>query len=199
MAIIDIAELKSVLGIGQIYPDAEVQQCADAASSIILSFLTFNQSSIIDVELEDNVATFFTAEPHAFIVGSVLTVTGCGNTFNGTRTVTGFDVNHNPFTATTTRRAHNFTVAITAADVLNTPLKPLGNAVLTSQAALYDNDASVRSACLAIAVDIWETQKGTMGQQGVDFAPAPYRLGRSMLQRVIGLLGKNVDTASMVG
>jgi hypothetical protein len=38
-----------------------------------------------------------------------------------------------------------------------------------------------------------------MGQQGVDFAPAPYRLGRSMLQRIMGLLGKDVDTNSLVG
>ena len=47
--------------------------------------------------------------------------------------------------------------------------------------------------------EFWETQKGTMGQQGVDFQPAPYRLGRSMLQRIMGLLGKDVDTNSLVG
>jgi len=178
--------LKAVLGIGSIYPDATVQQVADAASDIILSYLDFNRSSVVAVELTDNVATFFTAEPHDFVVGSALTVTGCGNTFNGSRTVTE-------------HRADRFNVAITAADVVATPLRPYGKAVLTSQAALYDANSSVREACLALAVDIWETQKGTMGQQGVDFAPAPYRLGRSMLQRVMGLLGKDLDTNSLVG
>jgi hypothetical protein len=186
MAIINIAELKSVLGIGSIYPDAEVQQVADAASSIILSYLDFNRSSIVSVKLEDNVATFYTAEPHDFVVGSALTVSGCGNTFNGSRTVTE-------------HRANDFKVAITHADVVETPLRPYGSAIITSQAALYNQNASVREACLALAVDIWETRKGTMGQQGVDFAPAPYRLGRSMLQRIMGLLGKDVDTNSMVG
>jgi hypothetical protein len=186
MAIIDITELKSVLGIGSIYPDAEVQQVADAASDIILSYLDFNRASIVSVELEDNVATFYTVEPHDFVVGSALTVTGCGATFNGSRTVTE-------------HRADSFKVAITAADVVETPQRPYGSAVLTSQAALYDLNDSVREACLALAVDIWETRKGTMGQQGVDFAPAPYRLGRSMLQRIMGLLGKNVDTNSLVG
>ena len=39
MALISISELKAVLGIGSIYPDAEVQQVADAAESIILSYL----------------------------------------------------------------------------------------------------------------------------------------------------------------
>lgn len=186
MAIISISELKAVLGIGSIYSDAVVQQVADAASDIILSYLDFNRSSIVTVELEDNVATFYTAEPHDFVIGSALTVTGCGNTFNGSRTVTE-------------HRADRFNVAITAADVVATPLRPYGKAVLTSQAALYDANSSVREACLALAVDIWETQKGTMGQQGVDFAPAPYRLGRSMLQRVMGLLGKDLDTNSLVG
>jgi hypothetical protein len=186
MAIISISELKTVLGIGTIYSDAVVQQVADAASDIILSYLEFNRSSIIAVELKDNNAHFYTAEKHDFIVGSALTVTGCGTTFNGSRTVTEY-------------KADRFTVAITNADVKYTPLRPYGKAALTSQATLYDTNASVREACLALAVDIWETQKGTMGQQGVDFAPAPYRLGRSMLQRVMGLLGKDLDTNSLVG
>lgn len=186
MAIISISELKAVLGIGSIYPDATVQQVADAASDIILSYLNFNRSSIVSVELEDNVATYYTAEPHDFVVGQILTVTNCGNPFTGTKTITE-------------RTADTFKVSLVHADIIYTPLRPYGVAALTSQAALFDTNASVREACLALAVDIWETQKGTMGQQGVDFAPAPYRLGRSMLQRIMGLLGKDVDTNSMVG
>jgi hypothetical protein len=186
MAIISISELKAVLGIGSIYSDAVVQQVADAASDIILSYLDFNRSSVVAVELKDNVATFYTAEPHDFVVGQEVTTTGCGVDFNGTGEIT-------------LRRASSFEVAIVDADVILTPVRPYGRATLTSQAALFDTNASVREACLALAVDIWETQKGTMGQQGVDFAPAPYRLGRSMLQRVMGLLGKDVDTNSLVG
>lgn len=186
MALISISELKAVLGIGSIYPDAEVQQVADAAESIILSYLEFNRSSIVAVELNDNVATYYTREPHDFVVGSALTVTGCPSVFNGSRTITE-------------HRSISFKVAITNADIVETPIRPYGSAVLTSQAALYDQTDSVKEACLALAVDIWETRKGTMGQQGVDFAPAPYRLGRSMLQRIMGLLGKDVDTNSLVG
>ena len=186
MAIITAAELKAVLGIGEIYSDTLVQQVADAASDIVLSYLDFNRSSVIAVELTSNVATFYTAEPHNFVVGSALTITACGTTFNGSRTVTEHST-------------YYFKAAITAANVVNTPLKPYGSAVLTSQATLFEANASVKEAVLALAVDIWETQKGTMGQQGVDFAPAPYRLGRSMLQRVMGLLGKDLDTNSLVG
>jgi hypothetical protein len=186
MAIISISELKAVLGIGSIYSDAVVQQVADAASDIILSYLDFNRSSVVGVELTSNVATFYTAEPHEFVVGQEVTTVNCPANFNVTEAIT-------------VRRASSFDVAIVEADVIKTPVRPYGRATLTSQAALFDTNSSVREACLALAVDIWETQKGTMGQQGVDFQPAPYRLGRSMLQRVMGLLGKDLDTNSLVG
>ena len=91
-------------------------------------------------------------------------------------------------------------MAITNADVLTRQLLPRGSAVLTSQAALYDTTPEVREAALAVACDIWITRTGTLGQSGVDFqSPAPYRLGRSMLTRVSGLLGKHLDTRGYLG
>jgi hypothetical protein len=35
--------------------------------------------------------------------------------------------------------------------------------------------------------------------QGIDFTPGPYRLGRSLFTRVSGLLGRWVDTGSLIG
>jgi hypothetical protein len=204
MALISIAELKSVLAIGSIYPDVEVQQVADAAQDIILSFLDFNRSAIVAVRLDENVATFSAGSPIDFVIGQSVTITGCGVPFNGAHVVTSLKsanlpviINEN--TILVSNQAYVFTAAITNADISARPIKPSGQALLTSQIALYDDNPRVRTATMAIAVDVWETQKGTMGQQGVDFQPAPYRLGRSMLQRVIGLLGGNVDTNSMVG
>lgn len=186
MAIIDIEELREVLQVGEIYPDAWLQECADTASDVILSFLTFNKSGIAGVELSNNVAKFHTQTPHKFVVGSALTVTGCGNTFNGSRTVTAHSL-------------YTFDVAITAADVVFTPLAPVGKAVLTSQAALYDATAEVREAAIAVAVDVWMARQGTVGQVGIDYQPAPYKIGRALLQRVTGILSKHIDTGSMVG
>ena len=57
----------------------------------------------------------------------------------------------------------------------------------------------VRESALAVGVDIWITRTGTLGQQGVDFQPAPYRLGRSMISRVSGLLGKHLDVRGYLG
>ena len=204
MALINITDLKAVLGIGSIYPDAQVQEIATAAEDVVLSFLDFNRSPIVEVRLVNNVATYATASPHDFVVGQTVTIAGCGTPFNGNKTITTVNQPNSSFfisdnAVMTSGRSYVFTAAVTNADITPIPIKPYGQALLTSQAALYDANPRVRTATMAIAVDIFETNKGTMGQQGVDFAPAPYRLGRSMLQRVIGLLGGNVDTNSMVG
>jgi hypothetical protein len=191
MALITLSELKSVLGIGDIYADPIVQAVADSAENIILSYLIFDDVSIAGVSLTSNVARFYCYD-NTFVVGQALTVSKCGAPFDGSRTVTkvGYDEYDVTF----------FEAAITNADITKRSVIPNGRAVLTSQAALYDTTPEVREAAMAVACDIWITRTGTLGQQGVDFqSPAPYRLGRSMLTRVSGLLGKHLDTRGYLG
>ena len=191
MALITLSELKSVLGIGDIYADSIVQAVADSAENIILSYLIFDDVSIVGASLTNNVARFY-CHDNTFVVGQALTVTGCGSPFNGSRTV--IKVGYDEYNVT------YFEAAITNADITKRQIIPNGRAVLTSQAALYDTTPEVREAALAVACDIWITRTGTLGQQGVDFqSPAPYRLGRSMLTRVSGLLGKHLDTRGYLG
>ena len=191
MALITLSELKAVLGIGDIYADPIVQAVADSAENIILSYLIFDDVSIVGASLTNNVARFY-CHDNTFVVGQALTVTGCGSPFNGSRTVT--KVGYDEYNVT------YFEAAITNADITKRSIIPNGRAVLTSQAALYDTTPEVREAALAVACDIWITRTGTLGQQGVDFqSPAPYRLGRSMLTRVSGLLGKHLDTRGYLG
>ncbi len=191
MALITLSELKSVLGIGDIYADPIVQAVADSAENIILSYLIFDDVSIVGASITSNVARFY-CHDNTFVVGQALTVTGCGSPFNGSRTVT--KVGYDEYNVT------YFEAAVTNADITKRQIIPNGRAVLTSQAALYDTTPEVREAALAVACDIWITRTGTLGQQGVDFqSPAPYRLGRSMLTRVSGLLGKHLDTRGYLG
>jgi hypothetical protein len=191
MALITLSELKSVLGIGDIYADSIVQAVADSAENIILSYLIFDDVAINAVSLTNNVARFYCYD-NTFAVGQALTVTKCGAPFDGSRTVTKEGVDEYGVTF--------FEAAITNADISKRKVIPTGRAVLTSQAALYDTTPEVREAALAVACDIWITRTGTLGQQGVDFqSPAPYRLGRSMLTRVSGLLGKHLDTRGYLG
>jgi hypothetical protein len=191
MPLIALSELKSVLGIGNIYADSDVQEVADAAENIILSYLIFDDVAINGVQLTNNVARFYCYD-NTFVVGQALTVTGCGSPFNGSRTVskTGYDEYGVSW----------FEAAITNADITKRKIIPNGRAVLTSQLTAYDAVPEVRESALAIAADLWITRTGTLGQQGVDFqSPAPYRLGRSMLTRVSGLLGKHLDTRGYLG
>jgi hypothetical protein len=191
MALITLSELKSVLGIGDIYADPIVQAVADSAENIILSYLIFDDVSIVGASITSNVARFY-CHDNTFVVGQALTVTGCGSPFNGSRTVT--KVGYDEYNVT------YFEATLTNADITKRQIIPNGRAVLTSQAALYDTTPEVREAALAVACDIWITRTGTLGQQGVDFqSPAPYRLGRSMLTRVSGLLGKHLDTRGYLG
>ena len=191
MALITLSELKSVLGIGDIYADPIVQAVADSAENIILSYLIFDDVSIAGVSLTSNVARFYCYD-NTFVVGQALTVSKCGAPFDGSRTVT--NVGYDEYGVTF------FEAAITNANITKRSVIPNGRAVLTSQAALYDTTPEIREAALAVACDIWITRTGTLGQQGVDFqSPAPYRLGRSMLTRVSGLLGKHLDTRGYLG
>ena len=191
MALITLSELKAVLGIGDIYADAIVQAVADSAENIILSYLIFDDVAIKSVSLSGNVATFYCYD-NTFVAGQALTVSKCGAPFDGSRTVVdSFNGAYGE---------HYFTAAIINADIIRRDIIPTGRAVLTSQAALYDTTPEVREAAMAVACDIWITRTGTLGQQGVDFqSPAPYRLGRSMLTRVSGLLGKHLDTRGYLG
>jgi hypothetical protein len=191
MPLIAISELKAVLGIGDIYANSIVQGVADSAENIILSYLIFDDVAINGVQLKDNVARFYCYE-NTFVEGQALTVSKCGAPFDGSRTVTAKGVDEYGVTY--------FEAAITNADITKRKVIPNGRAVLTSQAALYDTTPEVREAAMAVACDIWITRTGTLGQQGVDFqSPAPYRLGRSMLTRVSGLLGKHLDTRGYLG
>ena len=64
----------------------------------------------------------------------------------------------------------------------------------------YADVAGVREAALAIAVELWSHRIAPGGVvQAADFTPGPFRLGRSLLSRVSGLLGPHLDTGGMVG
>jgi hypothetical protein len=186
MALITLSELKAVLGIGDIYADAIVQEVADAAENIVLSLLTKNQWGVIAHERVNLVNTIYTDRPHDVYVGQSVEIANCGQNFNGTKTITKVTEYTMSFTGTGSNYPKHGIV-------------PSGT-VSAHQYIDYSTIDEVRQAALAIAADIWITRTGTLGQQGVDFqSPAPYRLGRSLFTRVSGLLGKWMDTRGMVG
>jgi hypothetical protein len=153
MALISLSEFKAVLGIGSIYSDAIVQAVADSAENIILSYLIFDDVAIQSVKLKDNVATFYCFE-NTFVTGQALTVTGCGSPFDGSRTVleSGYGASFDGLPSILDTRYNNyqipfFTAAITNADISERKIIPVGRAVLSSQATLYDRATQKSEAC----------------------------------------------------
>jgi hypothetical protein len=186
MSLITLSELKAVLGIGDIYADAIVQEVADAAENILLGLLTKNQWGVIAHSRTNLVNTIYTDRPHDCYVGQTVVVSNSGTNFNGSKTLTEVT-------------SYTMSYTGTGADYPKHGIKPVGTVAATEYID-YSTIPEVRQAALAIASDIWITRTGTLGQSGVDFqSPAPYRLGRSLFTRVSGLIGKWMSVDGMVG
>lgn len=186
MALVTVAELKSVLGTGNLYPDADLQVACDTADAVVNSYLTKNTYGITHYSRNDNVATVWTSSPHGFIVGQSITVSGVAAGWNGAQVITEVS-------------AYSFRFALNGADQEAIKLVPVGLATGPTNVN-YDAVAACKEAALQIAVDVWTNHLAPGGQpQAVDFTPSPYRMGRTIMQRVIGILAPYLDTRSLVG
>ena len=202
-AIITASELRTVLGVSSsLYSDAYLDGIIDAAEQVILPLLTANQNAIAAVYLQSNVAYYITQKPNTFVEGQSVVVTGCvPATFNGTQTVTSNFYDPFPFVPFAYPAPYYFfTSAITNADIVFRPVIPAGVAYLSgaNAATLYAGTDAVEQAVTIVSVEIFQSVVAPGGQiEGVDFTPSPYRMGRSLQNRVIGLLGNYIDVSTM--
>jgi len=189
-AIITATQLRSVLGVSSsLYSDGYLDDIIDTAEQAILPLLIQNSTAVVEYKLESNVATFYTRRVHTFVVGQSIVVTGLPAPFTATHTVT-------EITET------SFSAALTSTDVTRRQIIPNGIATLSgySAATLYVGNASIESAIYAVSIEVFQSRTAAGGQiEGVDFGATPYRMGRSLLNRVIGLLGNYIDVEIMVG
>jgi len=210
-SIVTVAELRSILGVStSLYNDAYLTDVIDTAEAVILPMLVTYASPIQRVQLEDNIAYYTVLGDNNFSVGQSVVITGCGSPFNGTFTIlesSNYDVdtfivnsNARVFVDGIYREFNSFfTVALTNADITERNVIPSGRATL-SGAATYVGVSAVESAVLAVSVEVFQSRIAPGGQiEGIDFTNvSPYRLGRSLFNRVSGLLGAYIDTDSMV-
>jgi len=190
-SIITAAQLRAVLGVSSsLYNDAYLDEIIGSAEGVILPMLTANQAAIAEVYLTSNVAYYVTQRPHYFVAGQTVVASGIvPSTFNGTITVT--DSITNPYI---------FSAALVNADIIIRGVIPAGVAYLSgaNAATLYASTDAVESAVTIVSVEIFQSITAAGGQiEGVDFAPSPYRMGRSLQNRVIGLLSPYVDVESI--
>ena len=202
-AIITVASLRTVLGVSvSLYSNDYLESIIDSAEQVILPLLTANQNAVAAVYLQNNVAYYVTQKPNTFVAGQSVVVTGCvPSTFNGTQTVTSNYYDPFPYLPFAYPAPYFFfTSAITNSDITFRPVIPAGVAYLSGADAstLYANVDAVEQAVTIVSVEIFQSVVAPGGQiEGVDFTPSPFRMGRSLQNRVIGLLGNYVDVSTM--
>ena len=186
-SIISASELRAVLGVSSaLYSDDYLNGIIDTSENTILPMLVTFKSPIQKTVLNDNVAIFETLGVHEFTEGQSVVITGCGSPYNGTRTILADNLGANTFSA-----------AITNADVNEANVIPSGTATV-SGASTYVGNQSVRSATFVVSVEVFQSRVAAGGQiEGVDFTATPYRIGRSLFNRVVGILGPYMDVESM--
>jgi hypothetical protein len=185
--IITASELRSVLGVSSsLYNDSYLNQIIDTAESVILPMLVTFKAPIQKVSLTDNVATFTTLGIHEFTEGQTVIITGCGSPYNGTRVVLADNLGE-----------YTFSQSITNANLLEANIIPSGTAAL-SGGSTYVGNAAVQSAVYTVSVEVFQARLAGGGQiEVVDFTATPFRMGRSLFNKCVGLLGSYIDTESM--
>ena len=206
--IITASELRSVLGVSSsLYNDAYLDQIIDTAESVVLPMLVSYASPIGGLQLISNEAYVYTVGRHVFNEGQSVVISGCGAPFDGTRVVKSVnldtfavtsvglvtqifrDMTDNPYTL--------FTFDLTNADINFKQVIPSGKATLVD-AATYVGNAAIESAIYVVATEVFQSRTAAGGQiEGVDFAPTPYRMGKSLTSRVTGLLAPFIDTGTI--
>jgi hypothetical protein len=171
-----------------LYNDSYLDQIIDSAENVILPLLTQNQVAVDYYKLDANVAYFYTSRAHNFVAGQSVIVAGLPAPFSTTHTVVSVSDFH-------------FTAALTSSDVTVRPIIPNGTATLSGYGAatLYAATPAIESAMYAVSIEIFQSRTAAGGQiEGVDFAGTPYRMGRSLMNRVSSLLQPYLDVETIV-
>jgi hypothetical protein len=183
-SIVTASQLRTVLGVSvSLYSDSYLDEIINTSEAVILPMLVANTSAIQSYKLESNVAYFYTQREHHFVAGQTVIVTGLPAPFSATFTVVSATL-------------YSFTVALTSSNVTLREIIPMGTATLQgySAADLYATSAPIESAVLAVSVEVFQSRVAAGGEiQGVDFASTPYRMGRSLTNRVSTLLQPFLD------
>ena len=199
------AELRTVLGIGSLYDNAVVEECAQAAENIIKGHLWFNNYYAAARSLTSNVATLYFQQPHGMYVGQSVIITNAGSPFNGTKTITEIDgayevsaLNYQNYSLT----AYNYSISYSAtgSDQVKNPIQPFAT-VAAGTNIDFATVPEIREGTLLIAVDIWQSRQlsnaGGVSPDG--FTPSPYRMGNTLLARVRGLIANYLNPSGLVG
>jgi len=189
MSLTTVAELRSTLGVGTLYPDATLQEVCDATDAVLLPMLWAPTYFTVAHENIVGEGTLYLNDPvkEIFYVGQTVTIANSGSSYNGSKVITA--VGDYSITMATNHAAAKPKHAIA----------PYGTASTTTYTD-WTTDTAVQQAALMISVEIWQARTATLsGSNLVDFQPSPYRMSAQLLAKVRGLIAHALDPRSMVG
>jgi len=191
MSIVTPSEFRAVLGVSSsLYSDSYLQKIIDTSELTILPLLVSYSSAVTYHKRTNAVATLTTITPHNYVVGSSAVVSIGHQNFDGTKTVTAVP---NPY---------QFSYSSSGSDLENNAVIPNGVTYLSgyNAATIYASNPAVYQAIMVISVEIFQSVTAAGGQiEGIDFQSTPYRMGRGLFNRVVGILGQSVDTGVWIG
>lgn len=188
--LVSAAELRAVLGVSNsLYSDGALDSIIETAEDAIGDFLVQHKVAIDKQKSESAIlTTLHSTQPHKFFEGQTITISGVTG-HNGSKVIDSI-INDYTFKITTT--------GATIHDEYRFSI-PNGLAVVNSLSQ-YNGIDAVEEAVLQISTDVFQSRLSISGSsQALDFIPAPYRMGRTLLYKVTGLISKYIDTNSQVG
>jgi len=211
-------ELRTVLGVGTLYPDSDLELACQTAEDTLNSYLWFDSVPVIGSIYQGGVATLVLSSAGTFTTGQTVTITNSGTIFNGAHVITGTYpystgsltfpyIGYNfPYIYSTFPKSYSL---IQYTDVTGSPaaqnyrnVVPYGKASgVDTKTTSYGTTPAIRQAALMLAVDVWQARQApSSGGVSVDgITPSPYRLGNTMLAKVRGLIAPYTSPRSMVG
>lgn len=211
---VTVAQLRSNLGIGSLYSDADLESICQTSEDLLNKYLWFNEAPVVGAYLNNNVATLVLANPGIFVTGQSVTVSASGATYNGSYTITGSfpgtTVPANIATAFWSTYAFSsyptgysiIQYAKTASNEEFHRILPYGNVSGPAyKTAAYNVVPAVNQAAMIIAVDIFQSRQVSQnGGNGMDgMSPNRYAMGYQLINRVRGLIAPYSNPSSLVG
>ena len=189
--LVTAAQLRAVLGVpNTLYDDTALEAIIDTAEDAIGDFL-IQWKVGIDKHYSETATetTIHTTRPHKFYETQTVAISGVEAHVNGNKTISSIVDDY------------TFKITTTGAPVHQDYYHVIPNGIAAeNDISQYDGIAAVEEAVLQIAIDVFQSRLAAGGtQQALDFTPAPYRMGRTLLYKVTGLISKYIDSNSQVG
>jgi hypothetical protein len=189
--LVTAAQLRAVLGVpNTLYDDTALNAIIDTSEDAIGDFL-IQWKVNIDKHYSETATTttIHTTRPHKFYETQTVAISGVEAHVNGNKTISSIVDDY------------TFRITTTSAPVHTDYRFVIPNGIATeNDLSQYNGVAAVEEAVLQIAIDVFQSRLAAGGtQQALDFTPAPYRMGRTLLYKVTGLISKYIDSNSQVG